>query len=198
MQYVIMANGAARRWNNYLGIPKHLVKVDGETLLERTARLIREADPDASVVITAHDERYRVPGTALHRPLRWELEIDRFPPELLVEPTVFLYGDTFYTKEAVSTICGSTLGGAMCFYGNRTRIFAVRADDVKVMSSLLEELRNRGVAGEILDCKGWQLYHRYLGLPLEGKAIAGDYLLIEDETTDFNTPEEYRAFVERR
>ena len=35
-------------------------------------------------------------------------------------------------------------------------------------------------------------------MPLEGKEIAGEYVLIEDETTDFNTPEEYRAFLDNQ
>ena len=198
MQYVIMANGQARRWKNHLGIPKHLVEVDGETLLARTTRLLHEADAEAQVVITAHDERYETQGARLHHPVQFELEIDRFPLELLVEPTVFLYGDTFYTPEAVAAICEPQPDARLCFYGNGARIFAVRAADFELMKRLLAELRAQVVTGEIPDCKGWQLYHRYLDMPLEGKDIAGDYVLIEDATTDFNTPEEYEAFVAGR
>ena len=192
-----MANGAARRWNNYLGIPKHLAKVGDETLIGRTVRMIHTADPQAQVVITAHDDRYGIEGARLHHPIHGELEIDRFPPELLDQPTIFLYGDTFYTEGSLSAIIAHT-GNALCFYGSRERIFAVRANDFNVMHTLLEELRTRIVSGEIPDCKGWQLYHRYLDMPLEGKEIAGEYVLIEDETTDFNTPEEYRAFLDNQ
>ena len=198
MQYVIMANGQAKRWKNHLGIPKHLVKVGGETLLARTTRLLHEADADAQVVITAHDERYETMGARLHRPHNYELEIDRFPPELLDEPTVFLYGDTFYTQSAIEAICAPQPKRRLCFYGSTERIFAVRANDYELMRSLLEELRAEVVAGKIADCKGWQLYHRYLRLPLEGKEIAQDYVLLEDATTDFNTPEEYEAFAAGR
>ena len=32
MKYIIMADGSGTRWNNYGNIPKHLLKIDGETL----------------------------------------------------------------------------------------------------------------------------------------------------------------------
>lgn len=195
MQYVIMANGASSRWKNYLGIPKHLAKVGGETLIQRTTRMVRKMDPSARVVITAHDERYAVEGARLHYPIHGELEIDRFPPELLDQPTIFLYGDTFYTEHALDVIVSAPCG-PMGFFGNEDRIFAVRAEDFACMRSLLEDLRSRIITGEIPDCKGWQLYHRYVGLPLEGKKIAGEFVLIDDQTTDFNTPEEYRVFLD--
>lgn len=42
MKYIIMADGGGTRWNNYMGIPKHLVEIDGEPLLGHTVRLLRE------------------------------------------------------------------------------------------------------------------------------------------------------------
>ena len=36
MKYIIMAAGMGTRWNNYLGVPKHLIELNGETLLGRT------------------------------------------------------------------------------------------------------------------------------------------------------------------
>ena len=32
MRFVIMADGKGSRWNNYMGIPKHLIEIDGESL----------------------------------------------------------------------------------------------------------------------------------------------------------------------
>ena len=53
MKYIIMADGKGTRWNNYNDIPKHFIKMDGETLLERTVRLLREKDPGCQVIITS-------------------------------------------------------------------------------------------------------------------------------------------------
>jgi CTP:molybdopterin cytidylyltransferase MocA len=51
---IVLAAGASRR----LGEPKQLVKVDGETLLERTLRVVREAGLEAVyVVLGANAER---------------------------------------------------------------------------------------------------------------------------------------------
>lgn len=41
MKYIIMADGEGKRWGNYKGVPKHLITVEGETILERTIRLLR-------------------------------------------------------------------------------------------------------------------------------------------------------------
>ena len=40
MRYIIMADGEGKRWGNYKGVPKHLITVEGETILERTIRLL--------------------------------------------------------------------------------------------------------------------------------------------------------------
>ena len=34
-----MADGEGKRWGNYLGIPKHLIEIDGEPIIKRTVRL---------------------------------------------------------------------------------------------------------------------------------------------------------------
>ena len=193
-----MANGAATRWGNYLGVPKHLARVGEETLLERTVRLVGAAAPDAEVVISAHDERYRVKGARFYTPLRNDYEIDRFVLELLDEPCCFLYGDACYTPEAIDTICAAGGSSDLLFFGSSSRIFAVKVFAPEVAASLLRDLRAEIEEGSIPDCKGWQLYHRYLGMPLEGKAIGDDYVLIEDGTTDFNTPSEYEAYLGNR
>ena len=42
MRFLIACSGKGTRWKNYLGVPKHLIKIDGERLLDRTIRLIKE------------------------------------------------------------------------------------------------------------------------------------------------------------
>lgn len=198
MRYVIMANGQGRRWKNYMGIPKHLAPTpSGETLVARTVRLTRACDPAAEVVVSAHDERYAVPGARLYTPRVAELEIDRFVPELIDRPCCFLYGDAYYTEEALRTVCCAPAAEGLLAFGDERRIFALRAQDWARVLELVRALREGIVRGALPDAKGWQLYHAYRGMPLEGKAIGGGFVRIEDETTDFNTAEEYRAFMER-
>lgn len=77
MNYIIMADGKGTRWNNYGDIPKHFIKVEGETLLARTVRLLHEYDPGCRVTITSHDPRYEVEGAVRYEPKNNVLEIDR-------------------------------------------------------------------------------------------------------------------------
>ena len=64
MKYIIMAAGKGTRWNNYLGIPKHLIEINGETLLARTTRLLKE-NGIKNYIITSSDERYKQYGTTI-------------------------------------------------------------------------------------------------------------------------------------
>ena len=104
MRYVIMANGKGKRWNRYAGITKHHIPIANETILERTVRLVKQEDPAAEIIISSADPSNEVAGATRHTPLKGEREIDRFCVELIVDDTCFLYGDTFYTPEALVTI----------------------------------------------------------------------------------------------
>ena len=93
MRYVIMANGKGSRWNNYEGIPKHLISIGGETLLQRTTRLVHSFDSQAEVIITSRNPDCVAEGARRYEPLRSQREIDRFCVELIQDGVCFLYGD---------------------------------------------------------------------------------------------------------
>ena len=91
MKYIIMADGKGTRWQNYNDIPKHFIEINGETLLARTVRLLRQGDPGCEVIITSHDPRYEVEGARRYEPKNNHLEIDRFTEELIEDNVCFLY-----------------------------------------------------------------------------------------------------------
>ena len=56
---VIMCAGNGTRWNNYLGVPKHLINIGGETLIERVVRLLRNNNVgDIYITVKDNDPRY--------------------------------------------------------------------------------------------------------------------------------------------
>ena len=112
-----MADGKGTRWNLHQGIPKHFIKVNGETLLERTVRLLRQYDPSCQVIITSHDPRYEVDGALRYEPKNNVLEIDRFTAELIENDVCFLYGDTYYSEISAKTIV-ETDAEDLLFFGN--------------------------------------------------------------------------------
>ena len=38
MKILILADGEGKRWGNYKGVPKHLLEIDGERLIDRMIR----------------------------------------------------------------------------------------------------------------------------------------------------------------
>ncbi len=190
MKYIIMADGKGTRWNNYHNIPKHLIEIDGETLLARTVRLLRENDARADIVITSHDPRYEVPGARRYEPQNNHLEIDRFTGELIADDVCFLYGDTFYSESVIQKIA-DTPAEKLLFFGNERSIVAIKVADGALFRQHVDRVRALFLAGKIEKCIGWQVYQSFEGLPFGEKTIAADYILIQDGTEDFNSPADY-------
>lgn len=190
MKYIIMADGKGTRWANYQDIPKHFIKIDGERIIDRTVRLIKEMDKNSEVIITSHDKRYEVKGATRYEPLNNLLEIDRFTAELIEDNVVFLYGDTFYSDEAIDEII-NVKADDILFFGNKRAIVAVKVLDGKLFKHHVDNVRNLFLQGKISKCIGWQVYQSFLGLEFEKKVISDKYILLEDETEDFNSPEDF-------
>ena len=190
MKYIIMADGKGTRWNNYHQSPKHLIEIGGETLLARTVRLLRENDALADIVITSHDPRYEVPGARRYEPQNNHLEIDRFTEELIADDVCFLYGDTFYSESVIQKIA-DTPAEKLLFFGNERSIVAIKVADGALFRQHVDRVRELFLAGKIEKCIGWQVYQSFEGLPFGEKTIAADYILIQDGTEDFNSPEDY-------
>ena len=190
-----MADGKGRRWNNYMGLDKHDISIGGETLMERTVRLLHEADTDAEVIITSHNEQLNIPGAARYEPKNNVLEIDRFTAELIDDNVCFLYGDVFYAEETVSRIVNDSSDESVLFFGNEKSICAVLVRDGELFASYVNNIRAMFLSGEISECKGWQVYHTHAGLPLESREIGAHFVNVSNLTCDFNAPEDYDKFV---
>ena len=192
MRYVIMANGQGRRWGDYLGKPKHLIEIDGETLLRRTTRLVKQADPAAEVYISSSSPASETQGAIRHSPLHSKHELDRFCYELITPHVCFLYGDTFYTEETLETIVDAK-ANPLAFFGNNKSIVGVKSLDDGYLKELLDTLFERIERGEIADAKGWDLFH----LAQErshGIDSAELFVHVTGPTQDFNSPCDYLQF----
>ncbi len=196
MKYIIMADGKGTRWGNYQDKPKHLIEIGGETLLGRTVRLLKKNDPESEVIITSHDPRYEFEGALRYEPKNNQLEIDRFTRELIADNICFLYGDTFYSEEAVKAITHAEAQDIL-FFGNERAIVAVKIADGELFRAHTERVRQLFVEGKLKKCIGWQVYSSFMGLPLDGKKIAGKFVLLQDGTEDFNSPEDYNRRKDR-
>lgn len=192
-----MADGKGSRWNDFMGHKKHDISVSGETLLERTVRLVHKFDNTAEVIITSHDTSVNVPGASRYEPKNNVLEIDRFTAELIGDDMCFLYGDVLYSEDAIKTVIAHRGQRPLLFFGSEKSICAVLIGDGELFRSLYLEARRRFVEGEIAECKGWQVYHLYAGLPLFGRGIGESFVILDSFTRDFNTPEDYLNYLSK-
>lgn len=195
MKYIIMADGMGMRWKNHNRIPKHLVKVNGVTLLERTTALIKTYSPDSEVIITTHNENYETPGAVLYAPLHNELEIDRFTAELIDDDICFIYGDTYYSDYAIEQIVKAPVEDIL-FFGADKSIVGIKIKNGALFRHHVERVRKLFLNGEIQQCIGWQVYLSFCGLPLDKKQIAQNFVLFEDLTKNFNTPDDLEQFAQ--
>lgn len=185
-----MADGKGTRWKNYQNIPKHLIKIDGEILLERTVRQLNNQDKNAKVIITSHDKRYEFKGATRYEPLNNVLEIDRFTEELIEDNICFLYGDTYYTDETINNIINSKVDDIL-FFGNQKSIVAIKVKDSKLFKKHISNVKNLFLENKIQNCKGWQVYQSFQNLEFDKKQIKDKFVIVDDETIDYNTPKEY-------
>lgn len=192
MKYIIMADGKGTRWNNYNNIPKHLVEINGEILLQKTIRQIHENDKNCFVIVTSHDPRYEFEGATRYEPLNNVLEIDRFTEELIEDNICFLYGDTNYSDKSLKTIIETNVDDLM-FFGNNKSIVAIKIKDSKVFEKHLKNVKSLFLEGKIQNCKGWQVYQSFQKLEFDKKVIANNFIIVDD-AIDYNTPDEYESF----
>ena len=192
MRYIIMANGKGSRWKADSGIPKHLASVHGESLLERIVRQLIELKI-SDIVITSSNPSYTVYGAQRHEPASDKFELDRFTTELIADDCCFLYGDTFYTDEAMRTIVKLSVPELM-FVGSARSIVAVSIKKKEPFEKALSEVRDAIARGKLEDARGWEVYNAYTSQPLDSRKAAKDYLIIGG-TKNINTVEDYYELV---
>ena len=192
MKYIIMCAGSGKRWGNYLGIPKHFVEINGEKLIARTTRLLKEYGVD--YIITTSDERYKEFGETIPQTYN-DCEVDRFE-DIGEEEICYLYGDVYYTEEALKTIL-ETDTDEILFFGSEMEIFGIKIKNKKLFMKHKNKVKKLFLEGKVDRCIGWEVYKSLNNLPLNEYAITDRFYLIQDETDDIDCPKNYEDFKKR-
>lgn len=194
MKYIIMCAGKGTRWNNYLGVPKHLIEINGETLIGRTTRLLKENNIK-DYIITSSDERYKKYGETIPQSYN-DCEIDRF--EYLKDNEIcYLYGDVYYTDEAIKTIINTKTQDAL-FFGSHIEIFAIKIIDKDLFFAHKKKVKELFMKNKINRCIGWEIYRSMNKIPFNQHIITNKYYYIEDGTDDIDYPEDYEKFKKEK
>lgn len=107
MLYIIMCGGDYLDWK----IPRHFTKINGETLIDRTIRLLKENGvkdiaissnnplfEQFGIPVLKHENGYTADGVQITKGYWCECF---YPTD---EPTCYIFGDVYFSPEAIKTI----------------------------------------------------------------------------------------------
>lgn len=226
MRILILCAGDQTRWDNFQGTPKHLVRLIGEPILHRTVRLLAELAPDADVRVVVKnpkDNTYKVPGSkrAGAKLTPDNGDADKFlSSKHLWDPkgrTVLLYGDVFFTREALTTILtadtvdgwwfvarfdGSRVTGAK---GGECFAYILDAEGHDTFTKALERTVTLRARGVIDRNGGWETYRALMDQPDENilarfgdgspkNPNLGHCTVVDDWTEDFDAPADWHEW----
>lgn len=204
-KYIILAD-------NSVGFetPRQLTEINGEPLLKRTIRLLKE-NGIKDIIITSHDKRFDNLGAKRYEPLNNYYEpnfndytlnkgywLNAFPIELINEPICFLFGDVYYSENAIKTIVESKTDSILflCSYQNKDKRYIKQHDEplaFKVVDyelfkkhiDIVKDMKDKGLC-----CREpitWELYRSINGQDINVHEMTGNYIAINDESCDIDT-----------
>ena len=201
MKYIIMCGGSY----DHFKTPKQLSVINGETLLERTIRLLKENGIN-EYYISSNNPVFKKYGPVLEHNNSFKFEngkvkgywVDAYYPTN--EPTTYLHGDVYYSENAIKKIL-NLKPKVNTFIGNEVaknpqhknwgEPFGWIVVDQEVFRKGIEETKKlqdekkltRGYA------ISWELYRVLNNLDPNKQYIKDEtYLSINDETIDIDAP----------
>ena len=198
MQYIIMCGGP-RSW-------KPLQKVAGQTLVGRTIDLLRRNNI-TDIAISTNDNNYEpistefgVPILNHDNPMSWDgfVWLRAFYPA--TEPTCYVYGDVFFSPEAIRTIVETETDDIEFFasappfdkqYIKRwAEPFAFKVQDINRFFACVATAKKLGDLGRFkrIPCS-WELWQVIKNTELN-KINYKNYTVINDYTCDVDGSEE--------
>lgn len=204
MRIIIAAAGGDAKWNGHLGVPRHMVPVEGEPLLQRTIRQAAALTGDVHVT-TPDDDRYQVAGAVRHARDPGASEYDS-TRDLWNESgrTVLLLGDVYFTAAAIRVI-GAWGRRAYQVFGRRgaSRITGTPYGEIFAaswwpehhaqMDKHLATVHAVRAEGDVTRPPGWMLLRAWQGTPLHRHVVRSRYFTqIDDLTDDVDRAEDYQ------
>lgn len=205
-----MAAGGGHRWHNYQNRPKQLIEVDGEPILKRTIRLLRERGiSDIYVTVKEHNQYGPLDAREYFEKPN-ELAIDRIWGAKELAPCIFLFGDAYYGTRAIDAILADI--HEYRFFGKisgdrvkRNReIYGVKANDFVIQKA--GELRDMLKAGTVRKCLCGHLLIHCAGIAADIRRrehlakpdrLQGIFTELTDETIDFDKPSDFVRWMMR-
>lgn len=210
MKYLIMCGGKYEGWEK----PRQLVEINGEPIVARTIRLLRE-NGVYDIAISSNDERFDVFGVprvthknnyntadAMGSDACW---VDGFY-STTNEPICYLFGDVVFSEEAIKTIVQTETKDFELFasappfderyikeWAEPFGIKVVASDDFRYGISLCKFFEKQGRFNR--RPIAWELWQILKHTPLN-EVDYTNYTIINDWTCDIDEPEDIKL-IER-
>ena len=207
MKYILMCGGTYEKWQT----PKHLVKINGEPLVARTIRLLRENGVE-DIAISSNDDRFEqfgVPVLRHHNPYHLPKGSDATSPWLdafypMDTPVCYLCGDVVFSPEAIKTIVEEETDDIQFFasappFGEHyckpwAEPMGFKVVDTKRFFEAIEETKEYEKQGKFYrQPVSWELWQVIKHTPL-AKIDYTNYCAINDYSCDIDSPEDIEFF----
>ena len=203
-KYIILAYSN----DDKCGIPRQLIEINGEKLIERTIRLLKE-NGVKDIIVTAKDKRFDNLGVEKYVPINntydYKTEkgyfLDMFPVELMNEPVCFIWGDVYFSEKAIKTIVETETNSTLffCSYENKCINYIKKWDEPFAYKVVDIELfkKHIKIVKKLYDEKVtwrhpivWELYRSINGLDVNTHNLTENYKVINDITCDIDDMED--------
>lgn len=208
-KYIIIAAGEATRWGNHLGVPKHFAPINGEPIIRRTVRQLRErgvAQDDIYVV----SKDYELSGCVnVYPKLNYKDndDADKFLSSRQYWDakgrTVVMYGDVYFSEEAIDIIledrrkswtlfCRPTANEKYHYPYGECFAVSMYPSSYDKAEKMLHRIAEEKKAGRIKRCGGWEWARAMANMNLtKHYNELNVYTIINDVTNDVDFPDDY-------
>ena len=203
MRIIIMCGGYYENFKEH----KSLSMVNGEKLIERTIRLLKENGIE-EYYISSNDDRFKEYGKILKHENSYRFEngivrgywVDAYYPTN--EPVIYLHGDVYYSEEAIKKILNfnpkvnTMIGNKWALNENHDKVgepfgwIIVNQEEFRKAIDKCKKLQDAGKIDRGIAIS-WELYEVLNGHDVNDFIITRDtYYPINDETIDIDAPEQ--------
>lgn len=209
MKYIIMCGGTYPFWET----PKQLVEIQGEKIIERTIRLLRENGIDDIAISTNIPDFDYLGLPVLHHENTYETWgynqcsgywCEAFYP--LMSPACYIFGDVVFSPAAIKTIVNTSTNSIEFFASappfdkrfpkKSAEPFALKVVDQQYFQSCIEECKRYADQGYFRRKPiMWELWQVIKRTPFN-RIDYTNYTVINDYTCDIDGPEDIQYFNE--
>ena len=210
MKYIVLAYSNDITFD----IPRHLVEINGEPLVKRTIRLLKENGIN-DIIITAKDPRFDNLGATRYEPVNSDYNyktgkgywLNAFPFELMDEPVCFIWGDVYFSEQAIKTIVETDTKSMLffCSYNNKDPRYIKEHDEPLAYKIIDTELfkehvnKVKKMKDEGKCCREpivWEVYRSINGQDINTHIMTKNFVAINDISCDIDSRKDLERLKE--